>query len=161
MKTAVVFYSYDGNCALVANLLKSAAGADLYELRPLNEKKRAGFAKYFWGGAQVVFGKRPVLKPLDADLNAYDMLILGTPVWAGSPSPAMISFLAERKITGKKIAFYCSFNGNSGKTFEKLRTLLPGNSIVGEIGLKSPAGTESAALKAQIEEWAKNIGARS
>ena len=159
MKIAIIYYSYDGNCAMAANLLKDAAGADLFELKPVKEKKRTGFAKYFWGGGQVIFKRRPALKPLEADISSYDLIVLGTPVWAGFPSPAMLSFLAQKRITGKKIALFCSYDGSSGKTFERLKALLPGNTMVGEMGLKSPARAGSEAVKIQIEKWAKEIKA--
>ena len=159
MKIAVIYYSYEGNSAMVADLIKTAARADVYEIKTVNEKKRTGFAKYFWGGCQVVLKKRPALKPLSVDLNAYELIILGTPVWAGSPAPALVSFLSERRITGKKIALYCCYNGGKGQVFEKLKALLPGNTIVAGMEFMKPATENPAELRQKIEAWVKTIGA--
>ena len=158
MKTAVIYYSLDGNCALVAKTIKDTLDADIFEIRTVDRKKRRGIAKLAWGGFQVIMKKKPELEPLSIDINNYDLIILGTPVWAGSPTPAIVSFLDKTKITGKKIALFCCHGGGKGKAFDKFKALLPGNTIVGEIDFKNAAKWESAPLKEKIDEWAKKLG---
>ena len=159
MKTAVIYYSFEGNSALVAEIIKDAAGADVFEIKTQNQKKRTGFSRIIWGGAQVVYRIKPRINPLQIDVNAYDLIILGTPVWAFSPSPAMVSFLDKTAIKGKKIALFCCHGGVMGKTFKKLRALLPGNTIVGEIDFLNAIKDSRAALEQKIKEWVKNISA--
>ena len=157
MKTAVIYYSFEGSSARIAEAIKAAIKADVFEIKTTDTKKRTGFSKYVWGGGQVVFGKKPPIFPLPLDPNAYDLIILGTPVWAGSPAPAMLSFLDKTKIKGKKLAFFCCHGGGMGKVFEKLKALLPGNNFAGEIDFS--AKDDSAAVKQRISEWLKSIGA--
>ena len=157
MKTAVIYYSFEGNCALVAKAVKDALNADIFEIKTVDKKKRSGFAKYLWGGFQAITKRKPELEPLSVDINAYDLFILGTPVWAASPTPAILSFLDKTKITGKKIALFCCHGGGKGKLFDKLRALLPGNTIAGEIDFPNAARGESAALKQKIGEWVKTL----
>ena len=159
MKTAVIYYSYEGNSALIAKTIKATINADIFELKTADTKKRKGFAKYVWGGAQVIFRKKPALIPFSIDLNAYDLIILGTPVWAGSPAPAMNSFLSKTTITGKNLALFCCYAGGKGKVFDKFKALLPGNTIAGEIDFVNAAQKDSAELKQTIGEWLKTIGA--
>ena len=157
MKTAIIFYSYEGSSLVTADLIKEAINADSFRIRTVDKKKRKGFFKYLWGGRQVVFNIKPALKPLPVDINAYDLIILGTPLWAGSPAPALVSFLHNTKITGKKIALFCSYAGSSGEVFAKLKALLGGNTFAGEIGFKNPAQMESAELKQKISSWIKTL----
>ena len=158
MKTAVIYYSYDGNSTLAAKIIKDALNADIFEIKTKDKKKRMGFARILWGGFQVITKKKPELEPLSIDINAYDLLIFGTPVWASSPTPAIFSFLSQTKITGKKIALFCCHAGGKGGVFDKFKALLPGNNIVGEIDFRNAAKEESAALKKKIEEWVKTLG---
>jgi hypothetical protein len=65
----------------------------------------------------------------------------------------MVSFLSSTKISGKKIALFCSHGGGMGEVFNILKTLLPGNTFAGEIGFKYPAKKNSSTLNAKIEEW--------
>ena len=157
MKAVVIYYSYEGNCALIAEILKTALSADVFEIKTLNEKKRTGFFLYLWGGAQAIFHKKPAIHPVSADLNAYDLIILGSPVWAGSPTPAIVSFLADGKISGKKLALFCCHGGGMGKALAKLKALLPGNTIISEADFKYPAKGDRAALKQKIDEWVKTL----
>jgi flavodoxin len=159
VKTAVIYFSYEGNCALVAESIKAALNADVFEIKIRDGKKRTGFAKYFWGCLEVMTNKKPELLPLSIDINAFDLIILGTPVWAGSPTPAMVSFLSKTGIAGKKIALFCCHAGGKGKVFNKLKAMLPGNTIAGEIDFDKAAKEESAGLKQKISEWAKTLGA--
>jgi flavodoxin len=157
MKTAVIYYSYDGNGVLIAEALKAELSADIFRIETLDDKKRTGFAKYFWGGSQVVMGKKPPLKPLSVDIGAYDLVVLGTPVWASSPAPAIASFLGKNSITGKKIALFCCHGGGKGKSLDKFKAMLSGNTIVGEIDFKAPARMKSTELKQKISEWVKTL----
>ena len=158
MKTAVIYYSFEGSCALVAKAVKDALNADIYEIKTIDKKKRTGFAKYLWGGFQTITRKKPALEPLSIDVNTYDLIILGTPVWAASPAPAMFAFLSKTTITGKKVALFCCHAGGKGKAFDKFKALLPGNTIVGEIDFQNAAREQNASLKQKIDEWVKTLG---
>ena len=155
MKTAVIYYSFDGNCALVAEHIKTILNAEVFEVKIAIGKKRTGFANFFQG--LLLMMKKPKILPLSVDISAYEQIILGAPVWGGSPASPLVSFLGKTKISGKKIALFCSHGGSMGKTFDKLKALLVGNTIVGEMDIKNPAKQESAALKEKINEWLKGL----
>jgi len=157
MKTAVIYYSYGGNCTLVADILKTELNADIFRIETLDNKRRRGLFLMLWGGGQVFKGIKPPLKPLSVDISAYDLIILGTPVWAGSPTPAIASFLEKNSITGKKIALFCCHGGGMGKALDKLKALLSGNTVIGEIDFISPAKTDSAGVKQKLSEWVKTL----
>ena len=155
MKTAVIYYSYDGNCALVAEYIKNILNADLFEIKISSGKKRKGFANFFQGLLLMI--KKPEILPLSVDINAYEQLILGAPVWGGSPASPLVSFLNKTNISGKKIALFCCHGGSTGKTFDKLKALLSGNTIIGEIGFKSPARERNLNLKEEITAWLNGL----
>jgi len=157
MKTAVIYYSCQGNGVLVAEILKAELNADIFRIETLDDKKRKGFSLMFWGGSQVFMGKEPPIKPLSVDIGAYDLVIFGSPVWASSPAPAINSFLRKNSITGKKIALFCCHGGGPGKALDKLKALLSGNTIIGEIDFKYPSKANGAELKQKISEWAKTL----
>jgi flavodoxin len=153
LKTAVIYYSFDGNCALVAEALKSRLNADVFAIRTVDERKRTGLAKYIWGGRQVFQHTKPELKPLKVDTGAYDLIILGAPVWAGSPAPAMVSFLSRPGFSGKKTALFCCHGGGKGKALDKFRALLQGNTVAGEIDFYNPARGNTEELRKKIDAW--------
>ncbi|MCK5289167.1 MAG: flavodoxin, partial [Candidatus Omnitrophica bacterium] len=84
MKKIVIFYSFEGNTKLIAESIAKTIGADLLELKPKSEMQSKGFMKYVWGGKAVMMKAKPELLPMDKDIKGYDILFIGTPVWAGT-----------------------------------------------------------------------------
>jgi len=156
MKTAVVFFSYDGNSAFVAQHLKKCLNADLVQLYLKDEKKRGKVASIFWGGAMVFSRKNPPLKPYDFNPAVYDLIILGSPVWAGSPAPPLKTFLSQASITGKKLALFVCHGGGKGKSLDKFKALVTGNEIVSTADFIVPLKNKEEAQK-QITEWVGKI----
>ena len=156
MKTAVVFYSLDGNCAFAAQEINALVGADLIRLHTQDEKRRSKFGKLLYGCGMVFRRKKPALKPYTFDPSAYDLIVIGAPVWAGSFAPPLRTFISDTGITGKKIAFFICHGGGMGKAKEKFRTLLAGNEIVTEADFKSPYKNPEEA-KQKIADWVKTF----
>lgn len=156
MKTLIIFYSFEGNTKLIAEKMAHAIGADIAELKPQKEIRSKGFMKYFWAGKQVMFKQRPALEKLEKDLKDYDMIFLGSPVWAGTFAPAVRSFLENHDLENKKIALFCTCGGNQGRTFNEMKSMLSNNEILGEKEfVKILEGKEQKISEAI--DWAKAI----
>lgn len=87
MSTLIVYFSLDGNTKFIAEKIAETINADIIELKTNKKYPTEGFGKYFWGGKSVIFGEKPKLTNNNIDLNLYDAIIIGTPVWAGSFTP--------------------------------------------------------------------------
>lgn len=159
MKTAVVTYSLSGSCALIAQELKTRLDADLLRLHTEDEKHRGGFAKFFWGIGVMLGIKKAPLKPYTFAPAAYDIIIIGAPVWAGSPARPIQAFLAENCIKGKKIALFVCHNGGKGKALEQMKALLPGNDICAEADFIRPIKNMEQAAR-QAADWAETLSAK-
>jgi flavodoxin len=158
MKTLVVFYSLEGNTKFIAQKIAEATGADVLELKPKKETvKPHSLSKYFWGGKQVMMKQKPELVPFDYKPGEYDLLFIGTPVWAWNYSPPMGTFLSNVKLAGKKVALFCSDGGAMGKTFENMEKELTGNKIAGKINFKEPLKNNPEECAAKAKEWAIEI----
>ena len=154
MKTAVVYYSYDGNSAFVAEQIKNKLNADLVRIEMVDEKKRSFFGMILWYGFH---GKKPAIKPHNFDPEAYDLIILGAPVWAGSVASPLKGFLSGTRISGKKIALFLCHAGGIGKAMNKFKKALEGNSIVCETDFINPVKQDPEEQKKLIEGFVKKI----
>src|SRR5690606_26672866 len=97
-KILIVYYSHDGNTAFIAESIAEALEADILELRPRRIIKSKDFMKFTWGEHEVVMQMRPELDDLDKDPHRYDIIFLGTPVWAWSFAPPLRTFFAENEL---------------------------------------------------------------
>jgi flavodoxin len=158
MKILTIHYSYSGNSALIAELLKESANADAIRLEVENEKRREGFLKYLFGGWQVVRRKKPALKPFTVNFDEYDLVVIGGPVWAGSPAPALLSFLAKYPLKGKKVAlFCCCASGDAGKAMGRMKALLKDDMIKGETVFQNPLNDDKNEIAKKVGAWAKEL----
>ena len=112
MKTLVIFYSYTGHAKARAEALAAAEHADIVEIKDI---QRPGKLKAYTSGCFAAMrGKTWPIQPLNADLTAYDRLIVVSPTWAGSPPPAVHALL-EHLPEGKAVAVkMVSASGKSG-----------------------------------------------
>lgn len=93
MKTLVIFYSYTGHTKRLAEELAAKESADAAEIR---DRRRPGKLKAYSLGCLAAMRGRPwPIEQPEADLPAYDRLILLSPVWAGNPPPAVHAFLEQ------------------------------------------------------------------
>jgi len=156
MKTAVVYYSLNGSCDLIAQEIKARLDADLIRLHTEEEKPRGGFASFFWAIGLMMGKKKVPLKPYTFNPAAYDLIIIGAPVWAGAPARPIRSFLSETGITGKKIALFVCHGGGAGKALEKFKALLPGNDITAETDFIVPIKNSENAGQ-HVADWLKSL----
>ena len=150
MKNLIVYYSFEGNTAFVAEQLQEllkekGEEADIYEIKAQQNPPHSGFFKFAKGGFYALTQKDPGIEPVDLDINSYDRLFIGTPIWASNPPGAIKAFIKQAEPVGRDcVLIACSGGGNSGKTFEKLGKYLQGNQVLATLDI--------AAAKAHQEE---------
>jgi flavodoxin len=159
MKTIVVYYSLEGNTALIARGLAETLGADILRLETEKPFPEQAPAKYFKGGMSTVFRFKPKLKSPIPDLSAYDFIVLGTPVWAGSYAAPIHTLVKKHGFSGKKLAFFlCCGGGDTEKCLTRLKNALPGNDFAGELVFVEPLRQESrAAALEKAVAWAQSL----
>lgn len=154
MKTAVIYYSLDGNTKYAAEKIATKLGADLIELTPTKEYPTGKVSKYFWGGKSATFGESPKLEAYDFDQNQYDLVILGTPIWAGTFAPPLRTFIRENELMNKKVAlFACCSGGPTEKCFEQLKKEIGNSSVLSTLRLIDPLKGNQAEVDRQIVDF--------
>ena len=100
-KAIVLYYSRTGDTRVVARTIREALDCDLQEIKDL--KDRSGI-KGFWGGMKDVSDKvKADINPETRDLDAYELLVICSPVWGQQFSPAITTFMSTIDVKDKKI----------------------------------------------------------
>lgn len=157
-KTLVAYFSASGVTARVAKALAQAAGADLYEIRPQQpytaadldwRNKRSRSTLEMTGKAP-----HPALADHDANIAAYDRILLGFPIWWGVAPTVVNSFLEAYDFTGKEIALFATSGGSGmGNSAAALSPSCPGAKIrVGAGRVFSPHSTLG-----ELKAWAEAL----
>jgi len=153
MKTAVIYYSLEGNMDYIAKRIASDNAADLCKLVPKKEYPTGKISKFFWGGKSVTFGERPKLVNEEIDLKKYDTLIIGSPIWAGTFTPPINSFFHDYIVSGKNIILVATHSGGGAdKCFAKMKERLKDNVLIKTFQFENPLLLQDAITDEKIKE---------
>lgn len=114
MKKLFIYFSLTGNQDLVANYLKEKD----FEIRKLEMKK--GLPKSFFfsvlsGGFLAGLRVKSKLKEYDQNIEGYDEIIIGSPIWNGRFSSPLNRLLKVIDFTNKNIKFVFTAGSGEGK----------------------------------------------
>ena len=160
MKTAIVYYSMNGNTAMVAGKLAAGMDADLIELKPETAYPDKGFKKFLWGGKSALMAETPKLTPYTFQTEDYDQVVIGFPVWAGNVTPPIRTFAQENReaLKGKLISAFACQSGTGGeKAFRKLMECLGQDTFAATMILNDPKDRPKAENDQKIEEFRRKL----
>ncbi len=155
-KTLVVYFSCTGTTKPLAEYAAEIMGADLYEIVPENPYTEADLAYYTNGRAdqeQNDPNARPGISGSVENIEDYDTVILGYPIWHGQAPRIISTFLESYDFTGKTIVPFCtSHSSGIGSSDRDLYGLCP-DSTEWIQGKRFAAGTG----REEIEDWIGQI----
>ena len=168
--TLVVYFSSSGDVRNIVSQLSSQIDADVEEVKPVVEGIDYAANNYREGG-RLMYAIRenpddaasyPALQSFTRNVEDYDNIIIGTPLWGGRMSAIMQAylFLQGSKMAGKKIALIVSSHstGISG-VVEDARRLIPGGIFEEEsLWIHNSNRSSSASL---IAAWLPKLSFKS
>ncbi len=109
MKVLVVFYSRSGNTRAVGRQVAAMLDAAVEEIQdPANRKGLVGFLR---SGFEGVREKPAKIRPPVEAVSKYDLVVIGTPIWAGKLASPMRAYLNQVRGRLPKVAFFCTSGG--------------------------------------------------
>ena len=112
-KALVVYYSRTGHSRSVAMELAARCDADVDEIRD-SATRRSGLFGYLRCAREALRSELPPIEPAAANPASYDVVILGTPVWASHMASPVRSYVQAHAAEIRRIALYCTQGGNGG-----------------------------------------------
>ena len=162
MKSAVVFYSYDGNTRVAAKVIADRTDAGIFELEEVKKRGRSALS-FIAAGYSAALGRESAIKDTFSEkLKRYDRIYIGTPVWAGKPAPAVNAFINKAALSGKEIILFTvqadeNPQASSSKCSEIMKSKLEekGATVKNIMRLRGEAPGKTI----KIEEMQKQLGA--
>jgi len=152
MKSLVLYYSRTGNTRRVAKKIASLLGAEEEEIKDV--KKRSGFLGYVGAGIDALFSKPTQIAPLAHNVADFDLIVIGTPVWAGRMTPAVRTFLQRSELRGKKVALFCTTGGIGVEgTIKGMVKLIPGAEYLGSLSFTAAELLSKERVDEKISKW--------
>lgn len=159
MDTLIVYYSYTNHTKMIAKKIKEKLNCDLLEINP-----RKLYSENY---QQVVdetednlqTKEKPELENINIDINNYNKIIVGTPVWWYTITPPIRTFLSDYDLSGKRVYLFATNAGWIGDTFEEAKEICNGN-LISTINIKFSTNYSENKLitsESEIDSWIEKI----
>ena len=116
MKNLVAYFSATGVTKKVANDLAKAKDADLYEIEPVEKYTRADLEWHDKNSRSTIEMKnksfRPEMVKKDLDVDLYDTIYVGFPIWWYTAPTIVNTFLEAYPFKNKKIVLFATSGGS-------------------------------------------------
>lgn len=159
-KMLVVYYSWsNGNTEKIALSLQKATGADIAKIETLEPYKGSYDDVVSEGQREVNRGYMRPIKPLDADMQNYDVIAVGTPTWWYTMAPAVKTFLNSQKWEGKTVVPFMTNGGWPGHVIKDIEKECKGAKFLKpmEIQFDSTGGAELVTPQGKIDKWIEEV----
>jgi len=118
-KVLVVYYSKTGHTRKIAQDIARQIDADLEEIS--DQKKRMGLLGFVLGGRDAMTKKETRISEMKKNPAEYDLIIFGSPIWAGNITPAIRTYINQYGDSIGSTAFFFSSGGKTpDQVLEKL-----------------------------------------
>lgn len=137
-RTLVLYYSQTGATQRVAEEIGKQLGADVVALE-LEQPYDGTFEQTIERcQKEKADGVLPTLKKLDLNMDEYDVVFLGFPVWFGTYATPIAALLKDQTFEGKKLVPFCTFgSGGLQECTEHLRKALPKAEVADGYGIRN------------------------
>ncbi len=160
-RTLIAYFSATGNTAGVAQKLASATGADLFAIQPVaaytaedldwqNDKSRTSVE-------MSDRRTRPEIASRVENMEQYDVIFLGFPIWWGREPSIIDTFLESYDFTGKIIVPFATSGGTptTADAADSIRQIVAASGTSVPTGKRFPTNVSADELKSWASEWLK------
>ena len=147
----VLYYSKTGNTRELARYIQKTTNADIAEISPVTPYPSDYNETVRLSRLELLTGRRNPIQPLNVQLQQYDSIFLGTPLWWGTLAIPVLQFLTQHSLEGKRVLpFSTNAGGNRDKIFDDLLLLCPKSDV------RSPLALRAGDLKnaqSEVNAW--------
>lgn len=157
-KILVVYFSWSnsGNTRNMAEQIKEATGADIFEIVPVKAYPRDYQACVDQAKEEINRKHKPEIKGKVENVDSYDIICVGSPNWWSTIAPPVRTFLSNNNFSGKTILPFMTHEGTRlGHSVNDIKELCPDATILP--GLPIRGGNVKNAGD-DIQKWLKDNG---
>lgn len=151
----IAYFSHTGNTAKVAETLAEMTGGDLFEMVPENAYPTDYNAHLERAQQELNADARPKLSSHVENMDDYDVVLLGFPIWHGNMPMLVRTFLEAYDFSDKRIIpFSTSGSSGIGMAMDTIRNLCPKASVSEGLSITS---SSLANMKTLAAAWVDSL----
>ena len=137
-KTLVLYYSQTGTTKQVAEELQRLLGADIDSIVAVKSYGTDYDATIERWKKEREDSAKVEIKPIQSNINDYDTIFLGFPIWGGSYASPISTFVSENLLEGKTVITFATFgSGGIEQATVDVRKALPDADVEEGYGVRN------------------------
>lgn len=155
-KMLIAYYSWsNGNTEKIAKELQAATGADIIRIETAKPYTGSYNEVVSLGQEEVNRGYMRPIKPVDVNIQDYDVIAVGTPTWWYTMAPAVKTFLHNETWSGKEVIPFMTNGGWPGHVIKDMKKICTGASFSNEMEIQfdSTGGADQETSQKDVDAW--------
>lgn len=157
-KILVAYFSWSGNTKGAAQYIAQKLGADEFEIK--REKPYPTEYEPCREEAHAEIGSRPAIVGKVENMEQFDVVFIGLPVWAGTAPMPVFTFLEQYDFAGKTVIPFCTCYTAASRSLRDIAKATPDSDHRDGLTIvtKELAGKDMADKHGQIDDWLAKMG---
>ena len=155
-KTLVIYYSLTGKTKDIALQIQTLTNADIYEIKPKEEIKQ-GPSIYMTSKKQISSGNYPEIINDFPNIDEYNTIFVGSPIWWYTAAPVVLEFLKEFDFKNKNVVPFSTQGSNYGTYFEDFKAKAKNANILKGESFNNMDSKYNEQVKNKIITWLNSL----
>jgi len=154
-KILVAYFSHSGNTRIVAEQIKRATDADIFEIKPVTDYPDDYNTVVAQAKKEINASYKPELKTKVKNIKSYDVIFIGSPNWWSTIAPPVATFLSACDFEGKLIVPFITHEGSRmGHSVADIKKLCPKSTVLDGLPVRGGAVKEA---NDDVVRWLREI----
>ncbi len=148
-----------GNTHIIADMIAEETGADLFEIKTVNPYPDTYDECTDVAKQEQNDNARPEIVDPPENLDGYDTIFIGYPIWWGDLPMAVYTFLENYDFSGKTVVPFCTHEGSGlSGTQSSIGQVCAGATVLDGLAIRgSVAQNEREEAEAAVLEWLDDL----
>lgn len=149
-KILIAYFSRSGNTEEIANQINELVGDTLVKIETVEPYPDSYSETVDIAQQELEQNARPAIQNLNIDMNDYDTIFIGYPIWWHDAPMAVYTFLESYDFTGKTVIPFCTSGGSDiDESLSGIEAAVSGATL-----LEGLTANDSS----DVQSWLENIG---
>ena len=149
-KILIAYFSHTGNTQKAAEQIHDIVGGDIVEIKTLTPYPKELIKCIAVAKMERETNARPALSTKIDNINDYDIVFVGYPIWGHTVPMAIYTFLESYDLSGKIVIPFCTSSSSEfAESMPAIQSLCPNSTILEGVRANDPK---------EVEAWLSRIG---
>lgn len=150
-KILIAYFSRSGNTECLAEIIQEQVGGDLFKIETSASYPEDYDSILDQAHQEQRDNVRPELALPVENMENYQTIFIGYPIWWGNTPMAVLTFLESYDFTDKTIVPFCTYgSGGAGSSFQSVANAVPGAVMFDGFSI---AGSQAENSQDDVQNW--------